>query len=117
MTAASRRKPSVRDINRTEKNGNRHYYYLVAGEILFEVVAQDGSEDTIVHNRRLNAIAAADKENITESVLNQAQQALQMNLLREIDGQAEINVASVTLLAVQPLGFMTQEEFHDRKVS
>lgn len=115
MTASSRRKPSVREQNKTEKNGNRHYYHLVAGEILFAVKQSDPNAEPHVQMRRLNAITATNSVNITESSLSQAQQALQMNLLQEIDGQAEIDVTSVIILAIQPLGFMSEEEFHDRK--
>lgn len=112
-----RRRPSVREVNRTEKDGNRFHYYVVAGEILFATKATEPDGVDTVTQRRLNSIVATHLGYVSETVLQQAQQSLQMNLLQEINGQVEIDVAAVTILSMSYLGFMTEAEFHDRKKS
>ena len=82
--------------------------YLVAGEIVFTIKDDDGND--LINTVRLNSVLAVEHRNITVKDIGRAQQALQMNLHRRLEGD-EVVVRDVVIMAVNYLGYCTEKEF------
>lgn len=81
--------------------------YIVCGEILFSF-EQDG--ETQISTVKANAVITTKFRNVTVKDLGQAQQILQLNVHRRMDGQV-INVVDVVILSMSYLGFQTEKDF------
>jgi hypothetical protein len=88
------------------KNSNKKYYYLVSGEVMFADEKQEGIGTT-----KLNTTIVSDNPHVDVRQIGRAQQALQMHFFQRIE-RVDVTVVDVFLLAISPLGHMTEEEFN-----
>ena len=82
--------------------------YLVAGEIVFTIKDDDGND--LINTVRLNSVLAVEHRNIIVKDIGRAQQALQMNLHRRLEGD-EVVVRDVVIMNISYLGYCTEKEF------
>lgn len=82
----------------------KKHYFLIAGTVYFE--AEEGPVSAI----SLNAISTSTTKNVPARMLGRAQQGLQVNLHKKIDG-VPVKIRDVVITNVCHLGHMTEEEF------
>ena len=87
--------------------------YLVAGEIVFTIKDEDGND--LINTVRLNSVLAVEHRNITVKDIGRAQQALQLNLHRRLDGE-EVVVRDVVIISVCYLGHASEKDFNSAPV-
>lgn len=99
--------------------GVAHYYFLAAGEVIFEqTVTPEGSDTPEVMNAsvRLNAVIQNKSNCVPVLKIGQAQQSLQAMFMQRAVGPgvdpASIRIVDVFILSISPLGRMTAEEFN-----
>lgn len=81
------------------------YYSLITAEIQFNL-----PNDPTVHTGRLNGVLADIHPEITAKLIGKAQQIVQLQFHKRMDGQ-DPTVLDVVLLNLTPLGRMTESEF------
>lgn len=82
------------------------HYHLITGEIVFR--RKDSEEINAI---RLNGVLADESQKIPVRLLARAQQILQANFFRNMEGQ-DVQVVDVVVLNFSYLGQFTTEEFH-----
>lgn len=91
-----------------DETPKKHYYWLVAGN----VVIASGENDEDVQGIPQNAMITTDEPTIGVFQLGKAQQAMQVTLFQKLG--ATVKVVDVVIFNLVNLGYMTEEEFNHR---
>lgn len=86
-----------------------YHYHLICGTLML-----DAGNDNI-SSVSLNAILHTEHAYLTAHNLGQAQQALQMNFHKRMEGDpfiAQMKIVDVVLASITHIGFMTPSKFH-----
>lgn len=90
----------------TDKQDTRHHYWMVSGNVIVL------NEDDVSLGIMQNAMVTTDTFNFGVYQIGKAQQALQQVLIQKM---GEIpKIVDVIIIAITPLGHMTEAEFHWR---
>lgn len=87
-------------------NNKRQHWFIACAEITF--VHGDGENTGIT---RLNSMMKSDKQAVGVEMLGRAQQAAQLQLLKNLNDPG-INVLNVVFVSICYLGHMTEKEFY-----
>lgn len=97
------------------KAEKRQYHWMVAGEITFNLKQDDGTFEVNVVKQNCVIFSLENRLRVQE--LGKAQQTLQMQLFNKMGAESglldKIEVTNIVLLALMPLGHMTQTEFNE----